>query len=241
MKYFNKNTRGFTLIELLVVIAIIGVLASVVLASLNSARNKGQIAAIKSNLKNIIPQAELAYDTPGNYSAVCGSSTDPKVASMLTAITNAGASQNCFTYNNSGYSDVYLRWGVSAIKGTSTPIQAYSVSGTGVVTWDVQGVNTSGTFVTPDVTMTWAQANTACSTASGRLPTLEELQTLSLASYAASTSYTPPGFNTGGAGEYWSGTNVPSNPTRAYIVFIAGGSRGTYDKNSSLSHTRCVR
>lgn len=60
--------KGFTLIELLVVVAIIGVLASVVLASLNTARAKGADAAIKANLANIRAQAELVYDatTPSN-------------------------------------------------------------------------------------------------------------------------------------------------------------------------------
>lgn len=57
-----KKNKGFTLIELLVVIAIIGILSSVVLASLNTARDKGNDAAIKSNLANIRAQAEIYYD-----------------------------------------------------------------------------------------------------------------------------------------------------------------------------------
>ena len=63
----KKFNRGFTLIELLVVIAIIGILSSVVLASLNTARGKGADAAIKSNLANIRAQAEIVYDSKGCY------------------------------------------------------------------------------------------------------------------------------------------------------------------------------
>jgi prepilin-type N-terminal cleavage/methylation domain-containing protein len=57
-----QNKRGFTLIELLVVIAIIGVLSSVVLASLGSARNKGADSAVKSNLRSIKTIVDIIYD-----------------------------------------------------------------------------------------------------------------------------------------------------------------------------------
>src|SRR3989344_7137179 len=66
MKKTNLK-KGFTLIELLVVVAIIGVLASVVLASLNTARSKGGDAAVKANLANIRGQAELIYSNAGCY------------------------------------------------------------------------------------------------------------------------------------------------------------------------------
>lgn len=62
----NRN-KGFTLIELLVVIAIIGILSSVVLASLNTARAKGADSAIKANLANSRAQAEIVYDSKGCY------------------------------------------------------------------------------------------------------------------------------------------------------------------------------
>ena len=64
-----KKNKGFTLIELLVVIAIIGILSSVVLASLNTARNKGADAAVKANFSSIRAQAELFYDTNSRYNA----------------------------------------------------------------------------------------------------------------------------------------------------------------------------
>jgi type IV pilus assembly protein PilE len=63
----KKLQKGFTLIELLVVIAIIGILSSVVLASLTSARSKGTDAAIQSAMSNMRAQAELYYSNWSHY------------------------------------------------------------------------------------------------------------------------------------------------------------------------------
>ncbi|HEY4502424.1 MAG TPA: prepilin-type N-terminal cleavage/methylation domain-containing protein [Candidatus Paceibacterota bacterium] len=62
-----KNKRGFTLIELLVVIAIIGILSSVVLASLNTAREKSRDARRISDIKQLQLALELYFDTNSEY------------------------------------------------------------------------------------------------------------------------------------------------------------------------------
>ena len=85
----KRFSKGFTLIELLVVIAIIGILSSVVLASLNTARGKGANVAVKSNLNNLRAAAELHYDNTSNsYSGFCASAT--AVAAMASAATAGG-------------------------------------------------------------------------------------------------------------------------------------------------------
>lgn len=73
----KKNNKGFTLIELLVVIAIIGILSSVVLASLNSARTKARDARRIADIKQIQLALELFYDANRYYpgSGECGATT----------------------------------------------------------------------------------------------------------------------------------------------------------------------
>ena len=83
-------SRGFTLIELLVVIAIIGVLSSVVLASLNTARNRGADSAVKSNLANARSEAELFYDgNSWSYEGVCATTGANRIGDSVNAAENA--------------------------------------------------------------------------------------------------------------------------------------------------------
>jgi len=68
-----ENKKGFTLIELLVVIAIIGLLATIVLVSLNKARMKARDTRRRADLKQMQLAVEMHYDDNGFYPSTGGS------------------------------------------------------------------------------------------------------------------------------------------------------------------------
>lgn len=82
----NKN-KGFTLIELLVVIAIIGLLASVVLLALNSARQKARDAKRLADVRQFASAFELFFNDKSSYPTAGFNTT----GSILTTALGQGA------------------------------------------------------------------------------------------------------------------------------------------------------
>lgn len=93
-----NSSKGFTLIELLVVIAIIGILASVVLASLGSSRAKARIAAAQGTMRSIQTGA-----------AVCINDASPIAPSEPTETNTGGGAAIC-AGNTAVYSALPSGW-----------------------------------------------------------------------------------------------------------------------------------
>lgn len=248
----SKLTNGFTLIELLVVVAIIGILSSVVVVSINAAREKNKVAAIKSTLKQLYNQAAINQVENGSFTGSNPSYSDltcsGNLAPIVKPLEDQGVIVRCFSYL--GTSGVYLgdnnfRFGATALIYDAGEVKAWSVDENGVVKWDTRSVTSAGDSlpgndVAGSNTMNWATAKTACATNGGRLPSIEQARTLSYAWYQGSgnSTYTPFGFI---EASYWSSTITPSSPANfAYRQGMTGGGLTYADQNSG-AYVRCVR
>lgn len=119
MNKVKQNQKGFTLIELLVVIAIIGLLASVVLLALGSARQKSRDAKRLGDVRQLASALELFFNDNNAYPTTYGSlapSYIGQLPSFPTPNDTCNTTSYVYTRNSSG-STYSLRFCVSADTG----------------------------------------------------------------------------------------------------------------------------
>jgi|CXWL01.1.fsa_nt_gi prepilin-type N-terminal cleavage/methylation domain-containing protein len=140
---YKNRSRGFTLIELLVVIAIIGVLSAVVLASLNTARSKGNDASVQANLSTIQTQAEIYYGGSNSYGEAgtsCSTASslfaDTTIARAITAADSANGSGVAVCANSA------TAYAIS-VALSSTPARNWCVDSTGASSNSTTALGTS--------------------------------------------------------------------------------------------------
>lgn len=218
-------------------IAIIGILAGVVIASLNSARTKGRIAAIKSNLKNLQTQAIMYHSNNGTFAGLCnynktGISPHSSIQPMIDALISiAGADRvRCVvrTSDVPSTSDFvvgdYLEtknFGVAVYFNETH----YAVDAQSVMTLDSinNGSNTN-----------WQTAMNRCATAGKRLPPIEVFKSIYDYSSSDVTQY---GFTTNG---WWSSTQSTIDPNIAYDQGFSSGNVLRYPINTTTFNVRCA-
>src|SRR3989337_1309106 len=70
-----SNKKGFTLIELLIVVVIIGILAAIAIPKFANTKEKAYVAAMKSDLRNMVTAQEAYFSDNTTYASSTGALT----------------------------------------------------------------------------------------------------------------------------------------------------------------------
>lgn len=126
-----KNNKGFTLVELLVVIAIIGILSTVAVINLNSAREKARSASVQAALSQITSAAILCHDDNVNIAQDGSLATIVACAGTQTPTTGGHVCDDNYTeavwptlpsgwyYENNCGSTIGTSWNFTACEGSA--------------------------------------------------------------------------------------------------------------------------
>lgn len=149
-------SKGFTLIELLVVVAIIGVLASVVISSLNTARAKAADSKLKQQLNNMRAEVDFYTGVGNEYPlGVCAITADTLFDSANSGLGHFFENldlTNTLCYAEAGQPSSGMAWAIAF--QTSTGAWCVDSSGSG------RDIDSSGNPYT--TTLSSALTGTSC-------------------------------------------------------------------------------
>ena len=132
------KSKGFTLIELLVVVAIIGILSSIVLISLNSARDKGRDASAKGSISSMRAAAEIFFDSYNDYGDQAAISIGTTPTAALTGVDLAVANSIC------DYVEIEDHLADAVFAQTQNQVRCAAVITGGVVSYTLSAVLNDG-------------------------------------------------------------------------------------------------
>jgi prepilin-type N-terminal cleavage/methylation domain-containing protein len=109
----HRTPAGFTLVEVVLVVVIIGLLATIAIPKLFSTRDRAFVAAMKSDLRNLVTAEESYFGDNVTYTNALGTtfSTSPGVTVTFSTVlvsgwaataAHTGTTKTCSIYLGSG-------------------------------------------------------------------------------------------------------------------------------------------
>jgi len=83
------DRKGFTLIELLIVVVIIGILAAIAIPKFANTKEKAYVAAMKSDLRNLVTAEESYFADNTTYGALTNLGTNYSASAGVTVATGS--------------------------------------------------------------------------------------------------------------------------------------------------------
>ena len=112
-----SNKKGFTLIELLIVVVIIGILAAIAIPKFANTKEKAYIAAMKSDLRNLVTAEESYFADNVTYSSNLGTSFSSSAGVTVTINSPTGTGWSASATHNGTTKTCQIYVGAAVISG----------------------------------------------------------------------------------------------------------------------------
>jgi type II secretion system protein G len=112
-----RNSKGFTLIELLIVVVIIGILAAIAIPKFANTKEKAYIAAMKSDLRNLVTAEESYFADNVTYTSALGTNYSSSAGVTVTIASPSGTGWSASAVHNGTTKTCQIYVGAAVIAG----------------------------------------------------------------------------------------------------------------------------